>query len=337
MTRPSTMHSTISQTASMPVKGLQQRFFRRRAEDHPPLAISHHRIYILPSRRGWVFTFFLIIMLIASMNYAINLGFALCFLLTGLMASALLATYRNLAGLSLEHLQTSEAFAGGYLLFKINFRNPHHRERAGIKVSTDAGDCDIIHLQPKDHTDAEIQVPALQRGLQPLGRITLSTDYPLGLWYSWSYFHAPCSALIYPSAEADPPLPPGINPNTGKDGSKNRPRGDEEFEGLKTYQIGEPLSRIAWKAAARGQGWYSKAFTLQSDRLQHHFCMEDTDDLQDIEARLSRLTGWILRADAEGINYSLALPGYNSKQGCGNSHRDALLEELALFGLQGNA
>ena len=62
--------------------------------------LRHSRIYILPTRRGFALIATLVIMLLTSMNYALSLGYALTFLAAGMVAAALLATFRNLAGIA---------------------------------------------------------------------------------------------------------------------------------------------------------------------------------------------------------------------------------------------
>jgi len=68
---------------------LWQRAFRARAEDYLPHKVSHQRIYIVPSKRGAAFVLTLLLMLIASINYSLSLGYALSFVLTGLFAATL--------------------------------------------------------------------------------------------------------------------------------------------------------------------------------------------------------------------------------------------------------
>ena len=46
-----------------------------------PLRLSRRRIYVLPTRAGTVFAFFLLAMLVAAINYTNNLAFLLTFLL----------------------------------------------------------------------------------------------------------------------------------------------------------------------------------------------------------------------------------------------------------------
>jgi uncharacterized protein (DUF58 family) len=50
-----------------------------------------------------------------------------------------------------------------------------------------------------------------------------------------------------------------------------------------------------------------------------------------LEARLSRLAGWVLAAERGNAHYGLRLPGLELAPGRGDQHRSACLEALALF------
>src|ERR1700693_4870476 len=90
----------------------RQRLWRIDAADRGPIVLPHHRISILPTRRGLALIATLAIMLLTSMNYALSLGHALTFLVAGLVAAALLQTYRNLAGIAGSPLAGGGAFVG---------------------------------------------------------------------------------------------------------------------------------------------------------------------------------------------------------------------------------
>jgi uncharacterized protein (DUF58 family) len=49
----------------------------------------------------------------------------------------------------------------------------------------------------------------------------------------------------------------------------------------------------------------------------------------DVEARLSRLTAWVLLAEREGLTYSVRLPGRDLPPGHGDAQRRAALDTLA--------
>ena len=61
------------------------------------IRLGHRRVYIVPTRLGWMYAGALAILLLGSINYALALGFALTFLLAGLGLAGMVHTARNLA------------------------------------------------------------------------------------------------------------------------------------------------------------------------------------------------------------------------------------------------
>src|SRR5512143_3934904 len=234
----------------------RQRVFRHQPADHDPVVLRHRRIYILPTRRGLAFFGTLAVMLVTSLNYALSLGFIAAFLLSGLVGAALLHTFRNLAGIELRPLAAGEAFAGGTLPFTIavaagaTVRRTITLEAGGASVTLDVAQDAAL--------PALLAVPTSRRGRLALGRVTVSSDYPLGLWRAWAYVHFPLAGTVYAAPELNaPPLPSG----TAGDDPRSTLRGDDaDLAGLRSYRHGDPLQRVAWKAVARGAGWYTKQF-----------------------------------------------------------------------------
>ena len=306
----------------------RQRIWRLAPADRGTIVLRHRRIYILPTRRGLALIATLATMLIASMNYALSLGFALTFLISGLAASALLQTFRNLSGLAVSPLAAGEGFVGTEVGFTLSFANSRN-ERRGIVVNTDGERLVTLELPAGATRPVHLSVIGRKRGRQPLGRVTISSDFPLGLWRAWAYVHFPLAALVYPAPEAPPPaLPPG---REGSDAQRSARAADAELAGLREYQRGDPLNRIAWKAVARGAGWYSKQFEGSGGRGPLELDWAELPPGLGTEARLSRLTAWILAAEREARAFSLRLPGVELPMGQGGAHRRAALTALALF------
>ena len=306
---------------------MRQRAFRFAPADRSPVVLRHSRIYILPTRRGYAVIGTLITMLLTSLNYALALGLGVTFLLGGLVAAALLHTFRNLAGMEIKPLAASDAFAGGHVVFSLALSGGAI-DRRGITIAANNASATAAIAAGSTQT-VTLAAPATMRGRIPLGRVTLSSRHPLGLWHGWAYVHFPLSGIAYPAPEAHPPPLPsgeqGVDPHaTG--------RGDDaDLAGLREYQRGDPLQRVAWKAVARGAGWFSKAFegtggggplALEWSRLPAHL---------DNETRLSRLTAWILAAERTTRPFSLTLPGTSLPTGAGREHRRTALTALALM------
>ena len=100
---------------------------------------------------------------------------------------------------------------------------------------------------------------------------------------------------------------------------------------------GDPPHRIAWKAVARGAGWYTKQFEGAGGSGAVDLEWADMPAGLDIETRLSRFAAWILAAEREVRAFALRLPGTDLPQGQGAGHRRAALTALALFPPAGDA
>ena len=87
-------------------------FYGYRAPERGAITLGQRRVYILPTRLGWLYGATLGILLVGSINYALQLGFALTFLLAGLGLVAMVHTTRNLARLTVSAGRAEPVFAG---------------------------------------------------------------------------------------------------------------------------------------------------------------------------------------------------------------------------------
>lgn len=307
---------------------IKQRLFRTRAEDILPLDIQHKRIYILPTKRGLAYLFSLLIMLIASVNYALNLGYALCFLLTGLFAASLLHTYKNISGITCEKMHSENVFAGERAHFAITIKNKTRLERIGVTIKC-ADASDVIDVKPGETAQALLVKPTTSRGILKLGRITITSSYPLGLWRTWSYLHSNEHVTVYPAPEQHAPAPP--TQEVDSQGEKVHKANLGDISGLREYNPGDSISSIAWKAAARGQGLFVKTFENENAGGRTHLTMAQTG-LHNIEKQLSRLSAWVLAAEQSQTEYSLEVEGTHLELGLGTEQKQNALIALAQFG-----
>jgi uncharacterized protein (DUF58 family) len=308
------------------VARLHQRAFRVAPADHDLVVLRHSRIYILPTRRGVALMLTLVLMLLTSLNYALSLGLAVTFLLAGLAAAALLHTFRNLAGMEVKPLAAGDTFAGGRMAFSLALV-PGTATRLAVVLSA-RGVRMMADVPAGEVRTVSLEVPTTTRGRIPLGRVTLSSSYPLGLWKAWAYVHFPLYGIAFPAPEASaPPLPLGPGGNDARTQGKGE---DADLAGLRDYQRGDPPQRVAWKAVARGAGWYSKAFEGSGGGpvvLDWRALPADLD----VEARLSRLSAWVLGAERAARPFALSLPGLVMPPSQGREHRRAALTALAVF------
>jgi uncharacterized protein (DUF58 family) len=170
-------------------------------------------------------------------------------------------------------------------------------------------------------------LPAPIRGRLPAQRITLETRYPFGLWRAWAYFTPALTAMVYPAPEFDAPALPFTGAGVG-DAAGMASSGDD-FAGVRPYQPGDAQKMIAWKLAARSDELSVKQFEAAGGgELMLDYI--ELPEVLGIEGRLSRLTRWVLDADASHMRYGLKLPDAMIFIGSGAAHREHCLTALAL-------
>lgn len=312
------------------VASFKRWLFRLYGPEAAPIILVQRRIYVLPTGAGLAYAVALGFMLIGAINYNLSLGYALVFLLTGLGLVALLHTFRNLVELEISPGRAEPVFAGDLVHFGLRFLNRRPTGRLAISLCLTGSGWIRVDLAADATTCVSLPLPSPRRGWLRCGRLTLETRYPLCLVRAWSYVEPDIACLVYPRPEvAPPPLPISA---TGESGGHRGGLGTEDFSGLRSHQPADSPRHVAWKAVAREQPLLTKQFTGASSA---HVWLDWNDLPADMpmEARLSRLTRWVLDAHAQGLAYGLSLPGRRVTSGAGPKHLQDCLEALALHGL----
>ena len=323
---------SCSANNSFPVlAALRQKFrnwlFRPKIESGT-VTLNQRRIFIIPTRQGIGFSLVLLVMLLGDINYNLSLGYVLTFLLGTTALMTMLHTFRNMAQLEIRAGRIEPVFAGDMVQFVFHFHNNGRQPRYPLKLHDGNEHSVTFDIAAQQSVEIKLPIPATQRGWLSSGRLTLYTEFPLGLYHAWSYLQFDTRCLVYPKPAATQPFPASLEQNgTGK----FNVAGDEDFSGLRSYVAGDPLPRIAWKALAREQGLQVKQFNAYEGK---EFWL-DWAMLPELatERKLELLTRWVLDADAQKLHYGLRLPNIELPPQHSASHRAECLRALALFGL----
>ena len=311
-------------------ENFQQWLFRLGRDEILPIVLTQRRIFILPTRTGLLYGVALIIMLLGAINYNLDLGHALVFLLAGLGIVAMLHTFRNLLGLRLWPGRTESVFVGETAHFTLHLDNPRPYSRRVLSLTIGKNESVSLNIPANEQNTVAVPCVTLRRGRLDPGRVILSSIYPLGLFRAWSYPHPPLSCLVYPRPIETPlPAMSWLQQSSGTQGHD----GQEDFSGLRPWRQNESPRRIAWKAVARdmdNRPLLAKRFdggTAEDLWLDWNL----TPPSDDTEKRLSLLAGWVIAAEREQWRYGLRLPGQALAPAFGPAHRNACLEALALY------
>jgi uncharacterized protein (DUF58 family) len=296
------------------------------------VTLTQRNVYILPTRPGFMLAATLMVLLVASINYQLNLGYLLTFLLAGSAVVGMYVCHSTLRGLSLALMQPPPQFAGASTTLSVLLGNPRRSVRHGIGLAV----LDTTHEDHWSWTDVPaqgsctVQVAFMpqRRGLHGVPPLTAETRFPLGTFRVWTVWRPAAQVLVYPRPELlPPPLPPG-EPRAGG-AARSSVQNSGEFAGVRAYRRGDPLKLVVWKKAAKTDGELVSRDTMQSQR--HELWLDFAQvGLADREARLARLAAWVLQADKLGQDYGLRLPTQQIRPGSGEAHKRRCLEALAL-------
>lgn len=323
-----------------PVRAVRRRvqvWFHNRLRPTDTLTLTQRNVYILPTRAGFMLALTLVVLLVASINYQLNLGYLLTFLLAGSALVGMHVCHNNLRGLTLHLNPPEPVHAHQAVVLQVRLSSERRSARHGIGLGVVADDGAAPALAWSDvpaQGDDTVQVAwsAPGRGLHPVPALSAQTLFPLGTFRVWTVWRPASTVLVFPSPEEHPPaLPPG-EPLGGGAGSA-RVHATGEYDGVRAYQRGDPVKAVVWKKAAQsfaaGRDDLVSRDSMSSQRqelwLDIHQCGGTG-----LEGRVSRLTAWVLMADRLGLDYGLRLPGRQIAPDQGPAHRLRCLEALAL-------
>jgi uncharacterized protein (DUF58 family) len=315
---------------------LQQRWQAWWNARHPPsdtALCTQRNVYIVPTGAGALFALLLLALLVASINYQLNLGYLLTFLLGGVGLASMHGTHATLRGLQLQLHVGEPVFVGEAQAVTLTLHNPGPRPRHGIGLRwepaaeptwTDVpgGAAQAVHLR---------HAPT-RRGASALPRLVIETRFPFGLFRAWSYLRAASPAHAWPRAETPPaPLPPPQGQGEPPPAAPLPAAAGAEASGVRPYRRGDMPQHIAWKKSAQslaGGGGLVSRESAGTARGECRLTWTATAGL-DTEQRLARLCAWVLLADRSGQPYALELPGQPLQRGSGAVHRRQCLDLLA--------
>lgn len=300
---------------------------RRHRFERLPITLNQRRIYIVPSLFGLFFAVMMFAVLAGALNYNNNGALLFGLLPVSLAAVSMLQTFRNLDKLSLVQVAADPVFAGDALHLELHLRSEDGRRRYAVTLKL--GDqFQHAEIEPGDTTIVRFGLPSGRRGWFVPEPVRISTTWPFGLFYAWSYLHSDVRGLIYPRPESPPAALPRV-PDPGRIGGADP--GEDDLRSLRDYAIGDPMRLIAWKASARTGDLLVRQLEAPQAR-ETVFDFERIASL-DVEARLSRLTRWVIEAERVGVRYRLQLPGRAIGPDLGHAHRLHCLKQLALYAL----
>ena len=298
---------------------------KRRNLPGNPQYFNSKNVYIIPSSFGWAYAFVLLTLFFGAINYQVSLAFLMVFLIALMGLGSAWQGHANLKGLTIKLVSIDDTYEGKPA--KINLLIFSQQKRFNLEFQVDkqaSVTLENIETQP---LPCSLLLETNKRGYFTLPPLKISSVFPLGLFKVWGYVYFEGKYYVYPE-----PLNPDFWPDPVPS-LHNNPQelvGDDEVYDLK--QVENPWAQpnlIAWKIAAKDQGWYVKTMNKPTG----NYWLFKLDDLKEknLEKKLRYLSYWLLTAEQQGDFYSLQLNNAPTKFGRGNQHLQRCLRQLAIY------
>lgn len=266
---------------------------------------------------------------------AVNTGNNLLFLvvsgLLAFMSVTGLAGMYNIKKLIPDLHPPEEIYAGIPAPFRLSVKNNKRFLTSFLIRIEYLADQKLVFpvLLRNSERDSTVMLTFNQRGLIPVGDITISSPYPVGFFTRYWRFALNNTVVVFPhpiwtgssgSGDESPAMGSGFQRNRGVSG---------ELERIYPYSGTEPLRMIHWKHSARSHDLLVKDF----GRSMATPLEINLDMLAGIgvEERLSR-AAWLVKRWVKERPVGLVLGGRVFTAGIGKQHGLMLLKELAIYG-----
>jgi uncharacterized protein (DUF58 family) len=268
------------------------------------------------TKAGKIFFGFLFCLILIAMATGNNL---LYLMLAGMLAFMIVSGIEselNLRYLELDRILPAEIYAGLPAKIEYLIRNP--KNRSSRLILNDLAPVRVEQL-PQQETEAiNTNFTFSKRGYSHLGRITISTTYPYGLFEKSISFPFDEEIIVFPEPLTYTPLFTSGTQDTGVGIAR------DSVSHVRAYAPGEPLSSIAWKK--QNHGLVSKVFEGGAGVGGILVLMPGPE----MEKKLSRATYLISELHRSGRPFGLVLNGNYSGIALSRTHKIHILEQLAL-------
>lgn len=263
-------------------------------------AVAKQKIYIIPTKIGFVFTGIMFTIFLIGLSYGNNLTLSVAFILFTYFVIQMLITHKNLGLINLNAASFSNNYSSTDGYCTLNLTDP---------VPDDFYSVSLIKGQ---------DIPLKARGFTLTGsfrsnrgkfegeRIKLSNTGEAGLFYAWKYFNINYLFYVYPS-------PASIDTkkyfSTIETTESNL---NSEFSHHIPYRHGLSSKRLDWKVFAKTDQLYWKQFSgVEYKDIELNF----THMPGSAERKLSHLAYLLDSVHKNGFTWTLILP-YETYRNC---------------------
>lgn len=266
------MFSAVKRVIKNSINKRFDRWLNKRVPSRFQHTLSNRNIFILPTRFGFAYLFFDVLLFLLGTNYQNNIILLLSYLLASLFITVMMHSFYNFSQLTFSSESKQTCFAKQVINFPIKITGNKTHFDINFQFVNPQYFVKKVRLAECTPQTSEVLMPwyVKQRGVYTLGRVKVFSEYSLGLFITWSLLDFSHQAIIFPEPKRladNQQLLTSLNESNNDNEVYTQTVVDgDDYSELKNYIQGEAQARIAWKQLARGQGKFSKHYQAQHEQ-----------------------------------------------------------------------
>lgn len=189
----------------------------------------------------------------------------------------------------------------------------------------------LAHVPPLGHATARSVNSFVQRGIYPLGTVTLSTGFPFGLFRKERDVEIPGEVVVWPRTDRpvrEPRLGAGRLATMGA-AARGAAGARGEYRSLRDYRVGDDSRDIHWKSTARLRSPVIREYE-QDGAETRWVCLDLVAEPGDrAEVAVEIAATLLARAARQHRPFALVAGGTVLEPGDGRAHLERALDLLA--------
>jgi uncharacterized protein (DUF58 family) len=261
----------------------------------------------------------LFVLFLQAYMHNFNIVFIVMFFIFSIAGASGLIGRLNIYFLELEYLSHERFFVNEISKYRLKVTNQQRIGSYSIEFINDLFESFVSVIKPYEQKLVEIAYRFESRGEQQLPQLTIKSTYPL----PHEYFYR--DKITFDTPITVFPQPKGVSLFSTKLYNPNLEGEIDDFEGIRRFNHGEPLSQVHWASFAKSGELHAKKFLYQQEDELIRFVFKDIKG--DDEFRLSQLTLWVLECEANGLEFSIEIGNQTL-----NSNEMSVFDILSILG-----
>lgn len=285
--------------------------------------------FILPTRFGWAMTGLMLCLFILGTNYQNNVILMFCYFVFAILLLSMFHSYVSFVQYHISFSPLQANFANQDASVNLHLKHKPNRSQLHALSNIAAYRKTPFMFQYLDDDANIVSLGRFKRGRHTIGRLSIESIFPFGLFRCWTHLTVPDKLTVYPTPLAGP-LKLRQQNEQGKAGkSKNNKVNSDDLQGLREYRDTDPIYHVSWKHFAKGQGLLTRDF---NENAALNGWLYFNDYLQgDVEQALSLLSYQIIELGTQDACFGLSIGNQQIMPSKGRAHQTQCLEAIALY------